>query len=167
MGSKIVRLHAITKLHNVFVSEEDPDAEKNAEAFAELIQCLDDRSLSLVIRDARDNGKKALEILREHYLCKSKPKIISLYTDLTTSSKSEDETVTDYMLRAETAASWLKTAGEVVSDSLLIAMILKGLPLAYKTFCTVTTQKDKDHTFAEFKVALRSFEETEKTERFA
>src|SRR6218665_3335665 len=40
-------------------------------------------------------------------------------------------------------------------------MILKGLPLAYKTFCTVTTQKDKDCTFAEFKVALRSFEETE------
>src|SRR6218665_3569940 len=66
------------------------------------------------------------------------------------------------MLRAETAASSLKTAGEVVSDSLLLAMILKGLPLAYKTFCTVTTQKDKDHTFAEFKVALRSFEETKK-----
>jgi len=50
----------------------------------------------------------------------------------------------------------------VVSDGLLIAMILKGLPLAYKTFCTVTTQKDNDHMFAEFKVALRSFEETEK-----
>jgi len=32
----------LQKLHNVFVSEEDPDAEKNAEAFAELIQCLDD-----------------------------------------------------------------------------------------------------------------------------
>src|SRR6218665_1799002 len=68
-----MRLH---NLHIVCVSEEAPDAEKNAEAFAELIQCLDDRSLSLVIRDARANGKKALEILREHYLGKSKPKII-------------------------------------------------------------------------------------------
>src|SRR6218665_1262650 len=123
MGSKIFRLHAITKTPQR-VREEDPDAEKNAEAFAELIQCLDDRSLSLVKRNARDNGKKALEIMREHYLGKSKPKIISLYTELTTLSKSEDETVTDYMLRAETAASSLKTAGEVVSDSLLIAMIL-------------------------------------------
>src|SRR6218665_360758 len=159
---KILGVMRLQKLHNVFVSEEDPDAEKNAEAFAELIQCLDDRSLSLVIRDAKDNGKKALKILREHYLGKSKPKIISLYTELTTLSKSEDESVTDYMLRAEPAASSLKTAGEVVSDSLLIAMILKGLPLTYKTFCTVTTQKDKDHTFAEFKAALRSFEETEK-----
>src|SRR6218665_499403 len=95
----------LQKLHNVFVSEEDPDAEKNADAFAELIQCLDDRRLSLVIRDARNNGKKALEILREHYLGKSKSKNISLYTELTTLSKSEDETVTDYMLRAEIAAS--------------------------------------------------------------
>ena len=32
----------LQKLHNMFVSEEDPDAEKNAEAFAELIQCLDE-----------------------------------------------------------------------------------------------------------------------------
>ena len=46
-------------------------------------ECLDDRSLSPVIRDAKDNGKKALEILREHYFGKSKPKIISLYTELT------------------------------------------------------------------------------------
>src|SRR6218665_1147944 len=154
---KFVGFMRLQKLHNVFVNEEDPRAEKNAEAFAELIQCLDDRSLSLVIRDARDIGKIALDILREHYLGKSKPTIISLYTELTTLSKSEDETVTDYtcMLRAETGASSLKTAGEVVSDSLLIAMILKGLPLAYKTFCTVTTQKDKDHTFADFALVKR------------
>src|SRR6218665_3205982 len=88
---KFLGFMRLQKLH-VFVSEEDPDPEKNAEAFAELIQCLDDRSLSLVMRDARDNGKKALEILREHYLGKSKPKIISLYTELTTLSTSEDET---------------------------------------------------------------------------
>jgi len=66
------------------------------------------------------------------------------------------------MLRAETAATSLKSAGEVISDSLLIAMILKGLPSEYKIQCTVITQKDKELTFAQFKVALRSFEETEK-----
>ena len=41
--------------------------EKNATVFAELIQYLDSKSLSLAIRDARDNGRKALAILREHY----------------------------------------------------------------------------------------------------
>ena len=74
-----------------------------------------------------------------------------------------DENITDYVLRAETAAASLKTAGETISDSLLIAMILKGLPQTrFKPFSTVVTQKDKALSFSEFKVALRSFEETEK-----
>ena len=38
------------------MAEEEPkegDVEKNIDAFAQLIQCLDDRSLSLVMRDAK------------------------------------------------------------------------------------------------------------------
>ncbi|KAJ8034119.1 hypothetical protein HOLleu_20827 [Holothuria leucospilota] len=41
-------------------------------------------------------------------------------------------------------------------------MVLKGLPAEFKPFSTVITQKDKSLTFSECKVALRSFEETEK-----
>ena len=33
-----------------------------------MVQMLDDKNLSLVMRDARENGKYALEILREHLL---------------------------------------------------------------------------------------------------
>ena len=138
------------------------DVDKNAEVFAELVQCLDDRSLSLVIREANNDGRKAVDILREHYLSKGKPRIISLYTELTSLMKSADEGVTDYMIRAETAAVSLKTAGETISDSLLIAMVLKGLPPEFKPFTTVVTQKDKSLNFSEFKVALRSYEETER-----
>jgi len=36
------------------------DSTKNEEAFPELIQFLDDKSLSFVMRDAMDDGKKAL-----------------------------------------------------------------------------------------------------------
>ena len=50
-----------------------------------------------------------------------------------------------------------------ISDSLLVAMALKGLPSSYSAFSTVVTQKDKDITFLEFKSALKSFEETEKS----
>ena len=40
----------LQKLHDVIVpGHEAPDEAKNADAFAELVQCLDDRSLSLVI----------------------------------------------------------------------------------------------------------------------
>ena len=65
------------------MKKEAPSAARSAEAFAELVQCLDDRSLSLVIREAKDDGRKAFGVLREHYQGKGKPRIIALYTELT------------------------------------------------------------------------------------
>jgi len=49
------------------------DDAKNEEAFAELIQFLDDKSLSLVMRDGVNNGKRDLDILTDHYAGKGKP----------------------------------------------------------------------------------------------
>ena len=161
-----MRLH---KLYDVILAEgelDEENASKNIDAFAQLIQCLDDRSLSLIMRDAKDDGRKALQILRNHYMGKSKPRVLALYTELTSLQKTQDECITDYMLRAETAAASLKSAGETVSDSLLIAMVLKGLPVEYKTFSAIVTQRDEKEDkmkFQEFKVALRSYEETEKS----
>ena len=159
------------KLHDVVTATATPTeatdiaaaVDKNAQVFGELVQLLDDTSLSLIIRDARDKGKEALQILRDHYLGTGKPRIISLYTELT-SLKMTDERVTDYVIRAETASASLKAAGETISESLLVAMALKGLPQEYKTFCTVVTQRKDPMTFQEFKTALRSFEETERSQ---
>ena len=136
--------------------------DKNAEAYAELCLSLDDRSLSLIIRDAKNDGRKALEILRKHYLSSSETRVIGLFTELTTLKKEEAETLTDYVLRGETAAALLKNAGETVSDNLLIAMILKGLPTEYQPFVTVTTQRKEPHDITSFKTALRTHEETMK-----
>lgn len=136
--------------------------ETNALVYAELVQLLDDKSLSLVIREAEDDGRLALDILRDHYCGKSKPRIIAQYTELTSLRKDPAESVTDYFLRAEKNATALKNAGEVISDGLLVAMCLKGLPAEYATFSTVITQREDDVTFVEFKSALKSFEETMK-----
>ena len=155
----------IQKLDQIILQDGELDEagrSKNADAFAEIVQCLDDRSLCLVMRDAKDDGRAALKILREHYCSKGKPRIVALYTELTSLQKSKTESVTDYLLRAENAATSLKTSGETISDSLLVAMLLKGLPIEFKSFSTVVTQKEKAPTFPEFKVALRSYEETEK-----
>lgn len=51
---------------------------------------------------------------------------------------------------------------EVISDALVIAMILKGLPESYKPFAIHTTQSDEILTLTQFKSKLRSYEETEK-----
>ena len=159
----------IKKLKNVISEAKPADpaqdawAEKNEEVYAELIQLLDDTSLTLVMRDAEDDGRKAFEILQNHYMGASKPRIIALYMELTTLSKTRDESLTNYMLRAETAAAALKTNKETVSDSLLMAMVMKGLPDEYKSFIVVMNQiEETELTFQDFKKQLRSFEETEK-----
>lgn len=41
------------------------DEAKNGEAYAQLV---DNKSLSLVMRDAKREGRRALEILQEHYV---------------------------------------------------------------------------------------------------
>jgi len=65
------------------------------------------------------------------------------------------------LIRAEAAAAALKNSGEAVGDSLLIAMMLKGLPSNFDTFKTMSTQKDPQSTFQQVKVYLRAFEESE------
>ena len=73
-----------------------------------------------------------------------------------------NETATDYILRAEQAVAALKTAGEEVSDALLIAMMIKGLPQTFNIFSALTNQNTDKPSVTEVKVALRSYEETMK-----
>ena len=57
----------------------------------------------------------------------------------------------------------MRNAKENVSDGLVVAMILKGLPDEYKPFFAVTTQSDTVQNFKKFKQALRNFEDTEQS----
>lgn len=159
--TKILGYMKLKKLKETLVGTGAVNNDKNETAFAELIQFLDERSLSLVVGEAKDGGRKAFKILREFYAGCSKSRVITLYNQLTTLTKGNSETVTDYMIRAEKAASSLRSANEQVSDALLIAMVLKGLPDEYKAFVAVVTQSETVDTFQKFKQALLDFDETE------
>ncbi|TWW67328.1 hypothetical protein D4764_02G0003690 [Takifugu flavidus] len=117
------------------------DPGKNADCYAQLVNALDDKSLSLIRHEAAEDGRKALKILREHYSGKSKPRILNLYTSLTTIQMAE---------------------GEDMSDGLLIATILNGLPDSFKPLAVHVTQNEDNVTFTDFKRRLRVYEESEK-----
>ena len=140
------------------VADPEDFASKNEEAYAELIQFLDPRSLALVMREARDDGRAALAVLRHHYRRTRETQVISMYYILTTLIRSPDEQITDYIIRAETAFVNLKSAGETVSEKLLMAMIMKGLGQDYKMFCMSVKQRETSPTFKEFKELLRCCE---------
>ena len=67
-----LRVQKLIKILEQNGDEEDYE-ENNALIYAELVQLLDDESLSLIIRDAEDDGKEASSILHSHYVGSSMP----------------------------------------------------------------------------------------------
>ena len=113
------------------------DSTKNEKAYAELVMLLDEKSLYMIMTDAIDDDRKALEILRDHYKGTGKPRILTLYNNLCNVKYIPDQGLTEYISRAERLASSQKNANETVSDSLLISMVLKGLTVSYNSFIVV------------------------------
>ena len=100
--------------------------EKSVRVFAQLIQCLDEESLSLIIWDAKDKSTETLAILREHYLSKSKSKIILLYIELTSLRKSSTKMITNFVIQTEKSSIFLNKSGEIISNSLFIVLHSRG-----------------------------------------
>ena len=105
---KFVAFLQLRKLGSVLLNARPTDAAAaqeydtaNSMVYAELVQALDDKSLGLIMNDAAYDGAKAINLLDSFYEGKSKPKVISLYTALTSLKKAEGEDVTSYIIRAE------------------------------------------------------------------
>ena len=165
--TKMLAYMKLKKLKTVILPAENNLAaavsdDKKEEAYSELILLLDERSQNLIMQDAKDDGRKALEILRQHYAGHGKQRIISLYITLTSLKKYSDQNLTDYILKAETAATSLRAAGQIIPDELLVAMVLKGLPARYKPFQIFINQQEKVVKWLDFKIALRNFEENDR-----
>ena len=112
------------------------------------------------MRDVTDDGRKA-PILRANYDGTGKPRAISIYTELTSLVKSANESVTDNVIRAKRATTALQNAGETLTDSLAIEMVLEELPQSCKPFVGCHTEREAKKHLANSK-PLRSFEDTEK-----
>ena len=145
------RLGSLSLKDAIFGVNLTEDDERNKEAYAELVQFPDDKGLSLILREAADNERKSLNILRGHYAGKRKPGVISLYTQLTSFKNGTNENVTDYVIRTETILTATRNAGQTVDDALITTMILKGLPRHLNPFsiyvsCPVKNVNKPDHS---------------------
>ena len=106
---------------------------------------MDDKCLNLIIRDAPDKSRESFRILKNHYLGNSKPRILSLYTELISLKIGSSEAVTEYILRAETEAS----------------RVLRGLPETKKAFSTIMRNTNDKMEFSKFMISFRSYEDNE------
>ena len=106
-----------------------------------MIQFLDDKSINLIIRDAKNDGRAAMKIMRDHFIGSTKPRLISMWCELTALRLSPTEDVTEYLLRAERCCTRLREAGQTIEESMLIAMVVKGLPNEYLPFTTFIMQQ--------------------------
>lgn len=94
---------------------------------------LDNTSLGLIFRDTKDKGRESLRVLREHCISKGRPQIVIQYITLTSLQKTDTETVTEYIIRAEQ-----------VREGLMMAMVMRGLPEIYKPFMLMVTHGSLD-----------------------
>lgn len=96
-----------------------------------LVQYLHERSLSLVMRVAKNNIREAVRIHRAHYAGSSKPSIITLYNHLTTLKKNHSGSITDCIISAENISTVLNAADKKITLnlSLTILLVLKIYPL--------------------------------------
>ena len=78
--------------------------------------------------------------MRDNHAGSSKLRVIAFYTQLTSLKKKYNETITDYILRAELATNPLGDAQKIVSSRLLVTVVVEGLLGTYKAFVAVTKQ---------------------------
>lgn len=83
---------------------------------------------------ATDNGRKTLKILQTHFASTEKPRVLTLYEEIMTLLMEDHEDIPDYKIRGESTPAGLRATGENISDNLVIAMMLRGLPHSCQPF---------------------------------
>ena len=134
---------------------------KNKRIYNIVIQILDRESIRLVKNDAKNNGRKVFDILRNFYCGTGRSKILSLFTEVGSLKKENTETVTSYILRAEEIILALKHCKHQIDDMMAIALVVKGLPSEYRHFRTIVFQTDNIKRFEDLKSALINYEHDE------
>lgn len=110
--------------------------------WCELIQCLERKNV-MFIRSHKPNGLAAWKALKQYYKSSERPRIHATMAKLTSIQMTSGESISDYLTRAEDLQMDLTDVGEQISESLFVAMILKGLTRDYDAIVTLLTHGEK------------------------
>ena len=123
-----------------------------------LSPCLDKVSLGMIRRESKDDGAKALKILRKYYLRTTDQQIFKYWKSLI-NVRLEDKTISQYFFEIERILSFLNNSGETVSPKLIIVTVLNGLSTKYDHFIEIANQRSPAFSYEELKVALLNQED--------
>ena len=150
------------KLRGQLLGTDTSNDDEKYNIWAELVQCLDKRSIMMLKSECKGNGPEAWKRLTAHFSSSQTPRVMNLLGQLTSLSLKPTEEMTDYLIRAETLSSSLEVAGEKISEKLLVSVVLKGLPNSYEYFKTVHDFSKTPTPFSELKKALKIFADSQK-----
>ena len=125
------------KLRAQLLGTDTSSKDEKYRIWAELVQCLDKRSVMMLKLECKGNGPEAWKRLTALISSSETPRVMNLLDQLMSPSLKPAEEMTDYMIRAETLSSSLEVAGEKISGKLLVSVVLKCLPDSYEYFKTV------------------------------
>ena len=91
----------------------------------------------LVRRECSNQGSKAYKNLGQHFRSTGKPRIMTIMGKLTNLRMNGGENINDYIVRAEELSYALEDAGQQVGETMLVSLVLKGLPDSFETFVTI------------------------------
>ena len=155
------RLHAHQKMQRQLLGTGTSTDDEKCNIWAQLVQCLDARSIMMLESECKGNGPEAWKWLKAHFSSSETPRVMNLLEQLTSLSLKPTEEMTDYLIRAETLSSSLEVAGEKISEKLLVSVVLKSLPDSYEYFETVHDFSKTPTPFSDLKKALKNFPDSQ------
>ena len=119
----------------------------------------------MFLKPYKGKGSKAWEILCKSFKSAERPRLQQFISDLTSIRMKTNESVVDFITRAEELQYNLDEVDEGLSEKMFVSIILKGLPKEFNTFCTLVKFSKDDKSLNKIKKDLLNFESDQRNEK--
>ena len=164
-GSNTFEHYVPSTRPNASQAEKDAAIAKGREVFKakqlkrwyELVFVLDKQSVPY-LRPFKGDGAQAWDVLTKRFRSFERPRLQKLVSELTRLIKRDDESLIEYITRAEELQYNLNQVNEGLSEKMINSILLKGLPNKFDNFVTLVKYGSEDKSLDELKRDLINFE---------